>query len=54
MSMAAVSTDRPSAHSGEPIPSQRLLLGRDEIQIVHQGQVYRLRQTRNGKLILTK
>lgn len=54
MSMAAVSTDRPSAPPGEPVPSQRLLHGRDEIQIAHQGQIYRLRQTRNGKLILTK
>ena len=29
-------------------------LGRREIVIEHQGERYRLQQTRNGKLILTK
>ncbi len=28
--------------------------GRKELVIAHQGEQYRLRQTRNGKLILTK
>ena len=28
--------------------------GRKEVVIAHQGEQYRLRQTRNGKLILTK
>lgn len=34
--------------------SEALLRGRREVEIVHAGQVYRLRHTRNGKLILTK
>lgn len=28
--------------------------GRPEVQIEHRGQIYRLRVTRNGKLILNK
>ena len=36
------------------IPSEALLAGRPEVAIEHQGQVYRLRQTAQGKLILTK
>lgn len=31
-----------------------LMQGRQEIEISHQGEIYRLRLTRNGKLILTK
>lgn len=31
-----------------------LAAGRNEVQIEHRGQVYRLRVTRNGKLILNK
>lgn len=34
--------------------SAQLLGGHAEIYIVHQGEMYRLRQTRQGKLILTK
>ena len=34
--------------------SVQLLAGQTEIYITHQGEVYRLRQTRQGKLILTK
>ena len=42
-----------------PIPPQRihsqtLLRGAAEIEIEHRAQVYRLRQTALGKLILTK
>ncbi|MDR3386568.1 MAG: hemin uptake protein HemP [Rudaea sp.] len=36
------------------IDSRDLLAGAPEVRIVHNGQEYRLRQTRNGKLILTK
>lgn len=36
------------------IPVTDLLLGADEVVLVHQGQDYRLRLTQNGKLILTK
>lgn len=35
-------------------PSQALLGGGDEALIVHGDQVYRLRRTGTGKLILTK
>ncbi len=37
-----------------PLDSQLLLQGRRELQIRHQGEIYRLQQTRQGKLILTK
>ena len=36
------------------IDSRRLLEGGRELVIDHEGQQYRLRLTRNGKLILTK
>ncbi|WP_162085279.1 hemin uptake protein HemP [Sulfuriferula nivalis] len=36
------------------ITSDMLFDKRDEVLIMHQGEQYRLRRTRNGKLILTK
>lgn len=36
------------------VTSGVLFDGAQEIRIDHNGQEYRLRQTRNGKLILTK
>ncbi len=36
------------------VPSTELFLGATVIEIVHDDQVYRLRQTALGKLILTK
>ena len=36
------------------IESQRLFQGNSEIVIVHYGEEYSLRITKNGKLILTK
>jgi len=36
------------------ISSQALFLGANEIEIEHNGALYRLRQTSLGKLILTK
>lgn len=36
------------------IDSQDLMRGSRELQIRHGGQVYRLRHTRNDKLILVK
>jgi hemin uptake protein HemP len=46
---------------GAPLPahvrvwtSETLLDGQTEVAIVHDGQVYRLRCTRQGKLILYK
>lgn len=38
----------------DPIPADRLFEGRQEIQIAHGDETYRLRITKNGKLILTK
>lgn len=36
------------------IPSDWLFSKKDELLIAHQGELYRLRRTRNGKLILIK
>jgi hemin uptake protein HemP len=36
------------------IDAERMLRGHPEIQLVYRGQVYRLRATKQGKLILTK
>ena len=36
------------------VKSAALFEGAQELRIDHHGQEYRLRQTRNGKLILTK
>ena len=45
---------RPASASPRPLDSAALLGCRDEIEISHQGETYRLRRTRQGKLILTK
>jgi len=37
-----------------PIRSDELFGRRNEVQILHEGEVYRLRLTKNGKLILNK
>jgi len=44
------------AHKRAPsvIASDLLFDKQDEVLIIHQGEQYRLRRTRNGKLILTK
>ncbi|HWA12167.1 MAG TPA: hemin uptake protein HemP [Burkholderiales bacterium] len=34
--------------------TRELLGGRNEVQIEHNGEIYTLRQTSKGKLILTK
>ena len=36
------------------IDSATLLGSREEVEISHSGETYRLRRTRQGKLILTK
>ncbi|MBV2209830.1 MAG: hemin uptake protein HemP [Thermomonas sp.] len=36
------------------LDSHKLLQGENEVLIQHGSEVYRLRHTRNGKLILTK
>lgn len=43
----------------KPVPpitvdSASLFNGRDELRLLHRGQEYRLRVTKQGKLILTK
>lgn len=43
-----------AAHTQRQIDSRRLLAGARELVIEHAGQHYRLRLTRNDKLILTK
>jgi hemin uptake protein HemP len=43
-----------SAQDGGPILSESLLCGRNEVQILHRGELYRLCLTRAGKLILHK
>lgn len=42
------------ASEGNTIDSRLLLNGRATVDIAHQGELYRLRLTRQGKLILTK
>ncbi len=43
-----------SPSAGRTLTSDQLFQGLREIQILHAGEVYRLRLTRNGKLILNK
>ncbi|WP_240035559.1 hemin uptake protein HemP [Hwanghaeella grinnelliae] len=43
-----------SERSVTVISSADLLGGRPEVMIEHNGDLYRLRHTRQGKLILTK
>lgn len=38
----------------QPLPSEVLLRGRRLVEIMHNGEIYRLQSTRQGKLILTK
>lgn len=45
---------RPSLLDATSIESNALLRGARELLIRHAGEVYRLRHTRNDKLILTK
>jgi len=47
----------PSAQSqvvAQSIESQAILQGRTSVTITHKGVIYRLQETRAGKLILTK
>jgi hemin uptake protein HemP len=41
-------------NAAQPLPSEALLRGRRQVEIAHNGEVYRLHATRLGKLILTK
>jgi hemin uptake protein HemP len=46
----------PSSNAVAPrsLDSEALLGAKGEVEIAHQGEIYRLRRTRQGKLILTK
>lgn len=44
----------PSPEAIRVITSQQLMQGQRELLIEHSGETYRLRITRNGKLILNK
>lgn len=44
----------PAPDSRRLISSDEILAGSEEVLIVHEGQTYRLRVTRSGKLILHK
>jgi len=50
----AASDDRHAALAKDEIDSKYLLQGRQAITIMHNKERYQLRQTRQGKLILTK
>ncbi len=50
--MSNAGEKRPKA--ARSLPSRSLFQGMREILIEHAGEVYRLRITRNDKLILTK
>ena len=53
---ATHTSSHPGSTSPQPRPldSASLLGSRGEVEIAHQGETYRLRRTRQGKLILTK
>jgi hemin uptake protein HemP len=56
--LPAAAAFEPSAPAAKrpagPIASDVLFAGANEVQIVHRGSLYRLKQTALGKLILTK
>ncbi|MFK7915415.1 MAG: hemin uptake protein HemP [Pseudomonadales bacterium] len=54
MTSSKTSESAANAKSTSLIAAEELFRGRREIVIVHQGQSYLLRITRNDKLILTK
>ena len=52
---AAPSSQAPgAAQEAGPLDSAKLLRGARSVEIRHNGAVYRLQETRLGKLILTK
>ena len=58
MNLQSASEPQPSKplrnDPSKPIDSDSLFTTSNEVLIQHQGEHYRLRRTRNGKLILTK
>ena len=54
-SSAAAASRGAGAAGGIPtVTSREVMAGREEICIDHHGEIYRLRITNSGKLILTK
>lgn len=51
---ASAKTDAGQAAAVPAIDSRELFRGGRQLQILHAGQVYVLRQTKDNKLILTK
>lgn len=47
-------TDNPITGSGKSFNSTEIFADHHEVIIEHEGDQYRLRRTKNGKLILTK
>ncbi|QTD44350.1 hemin uptake protein HemP [Ottowia testudinis] len=45
---------KPNVLAGHRVSSMQLLGNRHEVEIEHEGGIYRLRLTKAGKLILTK
>lgn len=53
-SPATAPAPAPEAGGSPVLSSQSVLQGRSQVAIEHNGAVYRLQTTRQGKLILTK
>lgn len=51
---AAAPEPTSASRTGPVLSSQSVLQGRSQVAIEHNGAVYRLQTTRQGKLILTK
>ncbi|GAB7547324.1 hemin uptake protein HemP [Cupriavidus sp. CuC1] len=51
---ALVRDSLPAAPAGDAVPLDSLMRGTNLLPILHNGEVYTLRITRYGKLILTK
>ena len=54
MAAATANAAVPGASGSRAIASESLFAGATEVQILHRGSLYRLKQTALGKLILTK
>lgn len=52
--LARAGAPTPASPADDAVSSEALLRGCKELRILHQGEVYRLQLTRQGKLILTK
>lgn len=51
---ALVRDSRGASNVAEPVPLETLMRGANTLPILHNGEIYTLRKTRYGKLILTK